>query len=63
MNDNMFRTHVEQKKNIEFDDIIKELKVFASNKYVKHIDYLNTTFKDISEPNVENPDLAGKKIS
>ena len=62
MNGKVFHTHAEQKKTSEFNDTLKELKVFASNKYVKHIDYLNITFKDFSEPTVKKPGLGGKKM-
>ena len=62
MDGKLFRTHVEQKKTSELNEKLKELKVFASSKYVKHIDSLNITFKGFSEPTVEKPNLGEKKM-
>ena len=63
MNGKVFQTHSEQKKTEQCNDTLKELKVFASNEYVKHIDILNPIFKDLSEPTIEKPVLDAKEIT
>ena len=55
LNGHVFQIHSEQIKRNQFNDTMDALKTFASQKYVKHIDYIMPLFVDFSAPSIPRP--------
>ena len=63
MNGHVFQMLAEQKKKNQSNKTLDELKTFASQKYVKHINYLTPLFTDLVQPYILEPVLkATEKI-
>ena len=55
LNGHVFQIHSEQRKRNQFNDTMDALKLFASQKYVKHINYLMPLFVAPSIPRPVQP--------
>ena len=55
--------HSEQRRRGQFNETMDALKVFASTKYVSHIDYLTPIFVDLSPPIITKLVLTNSKIN
>ena len=62
MNGHVFQIHSEQRKKNQFNDTMDALKTYASQKYVKHIDYLTPLFVDLSVPEIRRPVPVAKNM-
>jgi len=49
-------------KRGQFEDTMGTLEIYASTKYVSHIDYLTPMFTDLSQPVLTKPTLVNKRI-
>ena len=59
---NVFQEHSKQRKRGQFNDTMDVLKVYASTKYVSHIEYLTPIFIDLLPPSITRPRLTNTKI-
>lgn len=60
---NVFQVHSEQRRHGQFSETMDALKVYASTKYVNHIEYLTPIFVNLLPPSITKPTLTNSKIT
>jgi len=61
MNGHVFQTMAEQKKKNQFNETLEELKTFALQKYIKHIDHLTPLFTTLTQPALQKQVLKSSR--